>query len=113
MPLFKQILVQENDYVRAGLALSDGAIIQLLYWLLKCPTAVQEYCKRSPRRLSPIGCEDSMINTLSVIVRQMMRKVEVIEPRYSFLRETTHRQARNNGENDRIWAKKVVTDSAT
>jgi DNA-directed RNA polymerase subunit beta' len=59
VPLSKQILVQENDYIRAGTPLSDGAITPSDILAIKGPTAVQEYIvERSSGCLPHAGCED-------------------------------------------------------
>ncbi len=112
VPLSKQILVQENDYVRAGLALSDGAITPASILAIKGPTAVQEYIVNEVQdvyRLQGVKINDKHFE---VIVRQMMRKVEVIEPGDTrFLEKQLIDKHEIMEENDRIWAKKVVTDS--
>ena len=111
VPLSKQILVQENDYVRAGLALSDGAITPADILAIKGPTAVQEYIVNEVQdvyRLQGVKINDKHFE---VIVRQMMRKVEVIEPGDTrFLEQKLVDKHEIMEENDRIWAKKVVTD---
>lgn len=81
VPLSKQILVQENDFVRAGMPLSDGAITPSDILAIKGPTAVQEYIVDEVQdvyRLQGVKINDKHFE---VIVRQMMRKVEVIDPR--------------------------------
>ena len=50
MPLSKQILIQENDYVYAGMPLSDGAITRVIFCLLKGPYALQEYIVNEIRK---------------------------------------------------------------
>ena len=111
VPLSKQILVQENDYVRAGLALSDGAITPADILAIKGPTAVQEYIVNEVQdvyRLQGVKINDKHFE---VIVRQMMRKVEVIEPGDTrFLEQKLVDKHEIMEENDRIWAKKVVTE---
>ena len=111
VPLSKQILVQENDYVRAGLALSDGAITPADILAIKGPTAVQEYIVNEVQdvyRLQGVKINDKHFE---VIVRQMMRKVEVIEPGDTrFLEQKLVDKHEIMEENDRIWGKKVVTD---
>ena len=79
VPLSKQILVQENDYVRAGTPLSDGAITPSDILAIKGPTAVQEYIVNEVQdvyRLQGVKINDKHFE---VIVRQMMRKVMVID----------------------------------
>ena len=57
--LSKQILVQENDYVRAGTPLSDGVITPADILAIKGPTAVQEYIVNEVQDVLPFaGCED-------------------------------------------------------
>jgi DNA-directed RNA polymerase subunit beta' len=78
VPLSKQILVQENDYVRAGSALSDGAVTPSDILSIKGPTKVQEYIVNEIQevyRLQGVKINDKHFE---VIVRQMMRKVEII-----------------------------------
>ncbi|HOO18804.1 MAG TPA: DNA-directed RNA polymerase subunit beta', partial [Paludibacteraceae bacterium] len=80
IPLSKQILVQENDFVRAGTPLSDGAITPTDILQIKGPTAVQEYIVNEIQdvyRLQGVKINDKHFE---IIVRQMMRKVEIIEP---------------------------------
>ena len=77
--LSKQILVQENDYVRAGMPLSDGAITPSDILAIKGPTAVQEYIVNEVQdvyRLQGVKINDKHIET---ILRQMLRKVDVLE----------------------------------
>ena len=77
VPLSKQILVQENDYVRAGTPLSDGAITPSDILAIKGPTAVQEYIVNEVQdvyRLQGVKINDKHFE---VIVRQMMRKVQI------------------------------------
>ena len=78
--LSKQILVQENDYVRAGTPLSDGAITPADILAIKGPTAVQEYIVNEVQdvyRLQGVKINDKHFE---IIVRQMMRKVQIDEP---------------------------------
>ncbi|HRS19067.1 MAG TPA: DNA-directed RNA polymerase subunit beta', partial [Bacteroidales bacterium] len=80
VPLSKQILVQENDYVKAGTCLSDGAITPSDILAIKGPTKVQEYIVNEVQevyRLQGVKINDKHFE---VIVRQMMRKVEIIDP---------------------------------
>ena len=80
VPLSKQILVQENDYVRAGTPLSDGAVTPSDILAIKGPTAVQEYIVNEVQdvyRLQGVKINDKHFE---IIVRQMMRKVEINEP---------------------------------
>ena len=80
VPLTKQILVQENDYVRAGTPLSDGAITPADILNIKGPTAVQEYIVNEVQdvyRMQGVKINDKHFE---VIVRQMMRKVNILDP---------------------------------
>ena len=110
--LSKQILVQENDYVRAGTPLSDGAITPADILAIKGPTAVQEYIVNEVQdvyRLQGVKINDKHFE---IIVRQMMRKVEIDEPGYTlFLEQQVVDKQDFMEENDRIWGKKVVVDA--
>ena len=112
VPLSKQILVQENDYVRAGTPLSDGAITPADILSIKGPTAVQEYIVNEIQdvyRLQGVKINDKHFE---VIVRQMMRKVQIDEPGDTrFLEQQVVDKLDFAEENDRIWGKKVVNDS--
>ena len=112
VPLSKQILVQENDYIRAGMPLSDGAITPSDILLIQGPTAVQEYIVNEVQdvyRLQGVKINDKHFE---VIVRQMMRKVEVIDPGDTrFLEQEVVDKHEIMEENDRIWGKKVVMDA--
>ena len=110
--LSKQILVQENDYVRAGTPLSDGAITPADILAIKGPTAVQEYIVNEVQdvyRLQGVKINDKHFE---IIVRQMMRKVEIDEPGDTrFLEQQIVDKIEFMEENDRIWGKKVVVDA--
>ncbi|MDR1348596.1 MAG: DNA-directed RNA polymerase subunit beta' [Prevotellaceae bacterium] len=112
VPLSRQILVQENDYVRAGTPLSDGAITPLDILLIQGPTKVQEYIVNEVQevyRLQGVKINDKHFE---VIVRQMMRKVEIIDPGDTkFLPEQIVDKWEFMQENDWIYDKKVVEDS--
>ena len=111
VPLAKQILVQENDYVRAGTPLSDGSITPSDILAIQGPTAVQEYIVNEVQdvyRLQGVKINDKHFE---VIVRQMMRKVQINEPGDTrFLEQQVVDKLDFAEENDRIWGKKVVTD---
>ena len=111
VPLSKQLLVQENDYIRAGMPLSDGAITPSDILAIKGPTAVQEYIVNEVQdvyRLQGVKINDKHFE---VIVRQMMRKVEVVDPGDTrFLEQQVVDKLEVMDENDRIWGKKVVMD---
>ncbi|PKP08742.1 MAG: DNA-directed RNA polymerase subunit beta' [Bacteroidetes bacterium HGW-Bacteroidetes-4] len=112
VPLSKQILVQENDYVKAGTPLSDGAITPSDILAIKGPTKVQEYIVNEVQevyRLQGVKINDKHFE---VIVRQMMRKVEIVDPGDTiFLEKQIVDKNEFMEENDWIWDKKVVTDA--
>ena len=112
VPLSKQILVQENDFVRAGTPLSDGSITPSDILAIKGPTAVQEYIVNEIQdvyRLQGVKINDKHFE---VIVRQMMRKVQINDPGDTrFLEQQIVDKLDFAEENDRIWGKKVVTDA--
>ena len=112
VPLSKQILVQENDYVRAGTPLSDGAITPADILNIMGPTAVQEYIVNEVQdvyRMQGVKINDKHFE---VIVRQMMRKVNILDPGDTcFLEQQVVDKRDFMDENDRIWGKKVVVDA--
>ena len=112
VPLSKQILVQENDFVRAGTPLSDGSITPGDILAIKGPTAVQEYIVNEVQdvyRLQGVKINDKHFE---VIVRQMMRKVQINDPGDTrFLEQQIVDKLDFAEENDRIWGKKVVVDA--
>jgi DNA-directed RNA polymerase subunit beta' len=107
----KQILAQENDYVRAGTPLSDGAITPADILAIKGPMKVQEYIVNEIQevyRLQGVKINDKHYE---VIVRQMMRKVEVVDPGDTkFLEGELVNKIDFNDENDWIFGKKIVID---
>ncbi|MCG8409949.1 MAG: DNA-directed RNA polymerase subunit beta' [Bacteroidales bacterium] len=109
--LSKQILVQENDYVRAGTPLSDGAITPSDILAIKGPTKVQEYIVNEVQevyRLQGVKINDKHFE---VIVRQMMRKVFIEDPGDTkFLEKQVVDKWAFMDENDWIYDKKVVVD---
>ena len=109
--LSKQILVQEHDAVRAGTPLSDGVITPNDILAIKGPTAVQEYIVNEVQdvyRLQGVKINDKHFE---IIVRQMMRKVQIVEPGdTTFLEQDIVDKLDFFEENDRIWGKKVVTN---
>ncbi|TFH39816.1 MAG: DNA-directed RNA polymerase subunit beta' [Bacteroidia bacterium] len=111
VPLSKQILVQENDYVRAGIPLSDGAITPSDILAIKGPTKVQEYIVNEIQevyRLQGVKINDKHYE---IIVRQMMRKVEIIDPGDTrFLEKQVVDKLEFMDENDWIYDKKIVID---
>ncbi len=110
--LSKQILVQEHDAVRAGTPLSDGVITPADILAIKGPTAVQEYIVNEVQdvyRLQGVKINDKHFE---IIVRQMMRKVQINDPGdTSFLESDIVDKLDFAEENDRIWGKKVVVDA--
>ncbi|MFP5471723.1 MAG: DNA-directed RNA polymerase subunit beta', partial [Bacteroidia bacterium] len=112
VPLSKHILVQENDFVRAGDMMSDGAISPGDILSIKGPTAVQEYIVNEVQevyRLQGVKINDKHFE---VIVRQMMRKVEIEDAGDTrFLELQLANRADFIEENDRLWSMKVVEDA--
>ena len=112
IPLSKQILVQDNDYVRAGTPLSDGAITPADILAIKGPTAVQEYIVNQVQdvyRMQGVSINDKHFE---IIVRQMMRKVQINDPGDTrFLEGGIVDKLDFLEENDRIWGKRIVVDS--
>lgn len=111
VPLTRQILVQDGDFVRAGTSLSDGQTAPADILNIKGPYAVQEYVVNEIQevyRLQGVRINDKHIE---VIVRQMMKKVEIVEPGDTkFLEEDLEDRFEFIEENDWIFDKKVVTD---
>ncbi|MFC2111945.1 DNA-directed RNA polymerase subunit beta' [Bacteroidota bacterium] len=111
VPLSKQILVQENDYVKAGTPLSDGAITPADILAIKGPTKVQEYIVNEVQevyRMQGVKINDKHFE---VIVRQMMRKVEIVDPGDTkFLEKQVVDKWEFMNENDWIFGKKVILE---
>jgi DNA-directed RNA polymerase subunit beta' len=111
VPLTRQILVQDGDFVRAGTPMSDGQTAPADILNIKGPYAVQEYVVNEIQevyRLQGVRINDKHIE---VIVRQMMKKVEIVEPGDTkFLEEDLEDRFEFIEENDWIFDKKVVTD---
>jgi DNA-directed RNA polymerase subunit beta' len=112
VPLTRQILAQDGDFVKAGTALSDGQIAPADILSIKGPFAVQEYVVNEIQevyRLQGVKINDKHIET---IVRQMMRKVTIEDAGDTkFLEGDTEDRFDFNTENDWIFDKKVVTES--
>ena len=112
VPLSKQILVQQDDFVRAGTPLSDGATTPADILRIMGPTAVQEYIVNEVQdvyRSQGVGINDKHFE---VIVRQMMRKVTILDPGDTrFLEQSLVDKREFMEENDRIWGKKVVVNA--
>jgi len=111
VPLSKQILIQENDYVKAGVPLSDGAITPADILSIKGPTKVQEYIVNEVQevyRLQGVKINDKHFE---IIVRQMMRKVDIVDPGDTkFLEKQVVDKWEFMDENDWIFSKKVILD---
>ncbi|WP_271770233.1 DNA-directed RNA polymerase subunit beta' [Aquimarina algiphila] len=110
--LSNQILVQENDYVRAGMPLSDGSITPEDILKIKGPSAVQQYLVNEVQevyRLQGVKINDKHFE---VVVRQMMRKVRIQDPGDTiFLENQLVHKADFIEENDEIFGMKVVEDA--
>jgi len=111
VPLSKHILVQENDYIKAGMPLSEGAITPSDILKIQGPTKVQEYLVNEIQevyRLQGVGINDKHFE---VIVRQMMRKVVIDDAGDTkFLEKEIANKIDFNIENDNIFGKMVVTE---
>ncbi|MFA7274673.1 MAG: DNA-directed RNA polymerase subunit beta' [Crocinitomicaceae bacterium] len=111
VPLSKHILVQENDFVRAGSPLSDGAVTPNDILNIEGPTAVQEYIVNEIQevyRLQGVKINDKHFE---VIVRQMMLKAEIIDAGDTrFLEGQSVHKADIMEENDAIYGMKVVIE---
>lgn len=109
--LSKHLLVQEGDFVRAGMALSDGSIAPTDILAIKGPFAVQSYLVNGIQevyRSQGIAINDKHIE---VIVRQMMRRVMIIDPGdTNFLQGESVDRHDFFEENDRVFDRKVITD---
>ncbi|MCV6631429.1 MAG: DNA-directed RNA polymerase subunit beta' [Flavobacteriaceae bacterium] len=110
--LSNQILVQENDYVRAGMPLSDGSTTPEDILRIKGPSAVQQYLVNEVQevyRLQGVKINDKHFE---VVVRQMMRKVRIQDPGDTiFLENQLAHKSDFITENDEIFGKKVVEDA--
>ncbi len=111
-PLSKHILVQDNDFIKAGDPLSDGAITPQDILRIQGPSAVQRYIVNGIQevyRLQGVKINDKHIE---VIVRQMMQKVEITDPGDTrFLEGEAVTRLNFNEENDWIYDKKIVSDA--
>jgi DNA-directed RNA polymerase subunit beta' len=112
VPLSKHILVQENDFIKAGAPLSDGAVSPGDILNIQGPTRVQEYLVDEVQevyRMQGVKINDKHFE---VIVRQMMRKVEIEDPGDTkFLERQSVNKIEFMEENDAIYDKQVVTDA--
>jgi DNA-directed RNA polymerase subunit beta' len=110
--LSNQILVQENDYVKAGMPLSDGSITPDDILNIKGPSAVQQYLVNEVQevyRLQGVKINDKHFE---VVVRQMMRKVKIVDSGDTiFLEDQLVHKSDFIEENDEIFGKKIVEDA--
>jgi DNA-directed RNA polymerase subunit beta' len=111
VPLSKHILVQENDFIKAGAPLSDGSVAPGDILDIQGPTKVQEYLVNEVQevyRMQGVKINDKHFE---VIVRQMMRKVEIEDPGDTrFLEREVVNKIEFMEVNDDIYDKMVVTD---
>ncbi len=112
VPLTRQILAQDGDFIKAGAQLSDGQVAPADILAIKGPFAVQEYVVNEIQevyRLQGVKINDKHIE---VIVRQMMRKLNIVDPGDTrFLEDETVDKIEFLDENDWIFDKKVVTEA--
>ncbi|MBK7484076.1 MAG: DNA-directed RNA polymerase subunit beta' [Flavobacteriales bacterium] len=112
VPLSKHILVQENDFTKAGQPLSDGSIAPGDILNIQGPTRVQEYLVDEVQevyRMQGVKINDKHFE---VIVRQMMRKVEIEDPGDTkFLERQSVNKTEFMEENDQIYDKMVITEA--
>ena len=110
--LSNQILVQENDFIKAGMPLSDGAVTPIDILRIQGPSAVQQYLVNEIQdvyRLQGVKINDKHFE---VVVRQMMRKVRIIDSGDTlFLENQLIHKNDFIQENDAIYGMKVVEDA--
>ncbi|RBA28731.1 DNA-directed RNA polymerase subunit beta' [Flavobacterium tibetense] len=110
--LSNQILVQENDFVRAGTPLSEGAITPEDILRIKGPSAVQQYLVNEIQevyRLQGVKINDKHFE---VVIRQMMRKVRVVDPGDTlFLEDQLIHTKDFIIENDKLYGMKMVDEA--
>ena len=110
--LSNQILVQENDFIKAGMPLSDGSITPNDILNIKGPSAVQQYLVNEVQevyRLQGVKINDKHFE---VVVRQMMRKVKIIDPGDTlFLEDQLTFKDEFISENDNLYGKKVIEEA--
>ena len=110
--LSKHILVQEGDFVRAGMQLSDGSISPFDILNIKGPFAVQSYLVNGVQEVYRAQGIDINDKHIEVIVRQMMRRVQIVDPGdTSFLEGEAVNRFKFMKENDWIYDKLVVTNA--
>ncbi|MBP3943005.1 DNA-directed RNA polymerase subunit beta' [Sphingobacteriaceae bacterium WQ 2009] len=112
VPLSKHILVQDNDFVKAGMPLSDGSISPVDILSIKGPSAVQHYIVNGIQevyRLQGVKINDKHFET---IVHQMMQKVHIEDPGDTrFLEKEAVNKWDFMEENDSLYDKKVVIEA--
>tara|TARA_B100000003_G_scaffold166106_1_gene152494 strand:- start:1158 stop:3278 length:2121 start_codon:yes stop_codon:yes gene_type:complete len=110
--LSNQILVQENDFIKAGMPLSDGSITPNDILNIKGPSAVQQYLVNEVQevyRLQGVKINDKHFE---VVVRQMMRKVKIIDPGDTlFLEDQLTYKNDFISENDKLYGMKVIEEA--
>jgi len=110
--LSNQILVQENDFIKAGMPLSDGSITPNDILNIKGPSAVQQYLVNEVQevyRLQGVKINDKHFE---VVVRQMMRKVKIIDPGDTlFLEDQLTYKDDFISENDKLYGMKVIEEA--
>ena len=108
----KHILVQEGDFVRAGMALSDGTTSPKDILNIQGPYAVQQYLVNGVQEVYRSQGIDINDKHMEVIVRQMMRRLEIVDPGdTTFLEGEAVEKYDFLEQNDWIFDKKVITDS--
>jgi len=109
--LSKHILVQENDFVKAGEQLSDGAVSPGDILAIKGPTSVQEYLVNEIQEVYRLQGQKLNDKHFETIVRQMMRKVQIEDPGdTTFLEAQLINKINFMEENDNLYGKKVVVE---
>ena len=112
IPLSKHILVQENDYVKSGMALCDGSITPADILRIKGPTAVQEYIVNEVQEVYRLQGMKINDKHFEVVVRQMMRKMIIVDAGDTrFLEKQIITKLEFIEENDRVYGMKVVEDA--
>jgi DNA-directed RNA polymerase subunit beta' len=110
--LSRQILVQENDFVKAGMPLSDGSITPNDILNIKGPSAVQQYLVNEVQEVDRLQGVKINDKHFEVIVRQMMRKVMLLDAGDTkFLENSSVNKIDFLVENDRIWGMMVVEEA--
>ncbi|MDD3875065.1 MAG: DNA-directed RNA polymerase subunit beta' [Bacteroidales bacterium] len=112
IPVSRQILVQENDFIKAGMPLSEGAITPSDILAISGPTKVQEYIVNEVQEVYRMQGVKINNKHFEVIVRQMMRKVQIIDQGdTSFLEGELVNKFDFQVENDSLFDKKIVTNA--